>query len=102
MLLARPGNVMCASNHGLHPTETRIACRADLFRTKVSCGNLQKPITAFVEQQFAVPRPCTDDLSFIALEHQVGCGRQIAGSEGSPRTSLNPHPSDSALSAPSG
>ena len=71
MLFARSGDVMGASNHRLHPMETRIAGRADLLRTEFSYGNLQKPVASLVQQQFPVAIACANDFAFIALIDEI-------------------------------
>src|SRR5215831_5108672 len=57
ILFARTGNIMSAADNALHPTKSRVACRADLLAPISLRGHFDESVTAFVEPKSSVP--CT-------------------------------------------
>src|SRR5262249_16418575 len=55
----------------LHPNETRVPSRADLFQTEFDSGNFQEPIATFVQQQFSIAITCTNNFSFVRLINEI-------------------------------
>src|SRR5262245_27224960 len=70
VLLAGAGDIVSAPQHGLHPSESRVARWADLLLAEVGRRDRDEGLAALVEQQRSILGARADDLALVRDVHE--------------------------------